>query len=239
MPNSSGMRCGFPPAVARSWSGWVIPAWRVPAKGSNCSIATPSTAVVVTPYLIKFRPEELVRYYRALADSSRHPLYLYDLPTLTGVKLDFETVERVAEHPNVAGIKASCEADWTKELIRRMGDRFRIIIAQPTMVDTLLREGICEHLDGMFGIAPVWTMALVRAAQAGDWELAGAYQRRLTGLLELIRPGGVFPAVTAIFNARGIPGKFSPAPMTPQLDADARRKLLDEPIVRELIGGKA
>ncbi len=192
--------------------------------------------VVVTPYLIKFSPEELVGYYRALADSSRHPLYLYDLPTLTGVKLDFETVERVAQHPNIVGIKASCEAAWTKELIRRMGDRFRIIIAQPTMVDALLREGICEHLDGMFAVAPVWTMSLVRAAESSDWDLAGAYQRRLTRLLELIRPGGVFPAVTAIFSARGIPGKCSPAPMTPQLDADARRKLLDEPIVQELLG---
>jgi len=195
--------------------------------------------VVVTPYLIKFRPEELVRYYRALADSSRHPLYLYDLPTLTGVKLDFETVERVADHPNIVGIKASCEAAWTKELIRRMGDRFRIIIAQPTMVDALLREGICEHLDGIFAVAPAWTMSLVRAAQAGDWELAGAYQQRLIRLLELVKPEGVFPGVAAIFNARGIPGKFSPAPMTPQLDADARARLFDEPIIQELIGGKA
>ena len=195
--------------------------------------------VVVTPYLIKFQPEELVGYYRALADFSRHPLYLYDLPTLTGVKLDFETVERVADHPNIVGIKASCEAAWTRELIRRLGDRFRIIIAQPTMVDSLLREGICEHLDGLFAVAPAWTMSLVRAAQSGDWDLAGTYQRRLVRLLELVKPGGVFPAVTAILNARGISGKFSPAPMTPQLDADARRKLFDEPIIQELIGGNA
>jgi 4-hydroxy-tetrahydrodipicolinate synthase len=195
--------------------------------------------VVVTPYLIKFPPEELVGYYRALADASRHPLYLYDLPTLTGVKLEFETVERVADHPNIVGIKASCEAAWTKELIRRMGDRFRIIIAQPTIVDALLREGISEHLDGLFAVAPVWTMSLVRAAQAGDWDRASEYQRRLIRLLELIKPEGVFPGVTAILNARGISGKFSPAPMTPQLDADARRKLFDEPVIQELIGGKA
>jgi 4-hydroxy-tetrahydrodipicolinate synthase len=195
-------------------------------------------AVVVTPYLIKFKPEELVAYYRALADASRHPLYLYDLPILTGVKLDFDTVERVADHPNIFGIKASCEAEWTKELIRRMGDRFRIIIAQPTIVDKLLREGIYEHLDGMFAVAPQWAMALVRAAESGDWELAAAYQQRICRLLDLIRPMGVFPAVTAIMNARGIAGKSSPAPMR-QLGADARAELLQEPIVQELLGGHA
>ena len=161
--------------------------------------------MVLTPYLIKFEPEELVGYYRALADSSRHPLYLYDLPSLTGVKLDFETVERVAQHPNIAGIKASCEAAWTKELIRRMGDRFRIIIAQPTIVDALLREGICEHLDGMFAVAPVWTMSLVRAAQSGDWDLAAAYQRRLTRLLGSDPARGRVPRPSPRSSA---PGEF-------------------------------
>lgn len=190
--------------------------------------------VVVTPYLIKFKPEELVCYYRALADASRHPLYLYDLPSLTGVKLDFDTVEQVARHPNIAGIKASCEPDWTRELVRRIGDRFRVIIAQPTIMDTLLREGICEHLDGIFGVAPGWTMSLVRAAESGDWEMAASYRQRLTRLLELVLPE-VFPGITAILHARGVPGKFCPAPMTQQLDADARKKLFDEPMIQELI----
>jgi 4-hydroxy-tetrahydrodipicolinate synthase len=191
--------------------------------------------VVLTPYFIKFPPAELVRYYHALADVSRHPLYLYDLPSLTGVKLDFDTVEQVARHPNIAGIKASCEADWTRELLRRMGDRFRIIIAQPRIMDVLLREGVCEHLDGIFGVAPGWTMSLVRAAESGDWERAAAYEQRIIRLLDLILPE-VFPGVTAILNARGVPGKFCPAPMTSHLDADACKKLLAEPIIQELVG---
>ena len=194
-------------------------------------------AVVVTPYLIKFKPDELLDYYRALADVSRHPLYLYDLPALTGVKLDFDTVERLTEHPNIHGIKASCEADWTKELIRRIGDRFRVIIAQPTIMDALLREGVQEHLDGLYSVTPAWTMSLVRAAEAGDWDRAAAYHRRLNQLLDLMRQGGIFAVVTAIFNARGILGKYAPAPMR-QLDAEARDKLLAEPIVQELIHGE-
>jgi len=191
--------------------------------------------VVVTPYLFKFKPEELVDYYRGLADVSRHPLYLYDLPSLTGVKLDFETVERVADHPNIHGIKASCEPDWTRELLRRMGDRFRIIIAQPSIMDTLLKEGVYEHLDGIFSIAPAWTMELVRAANAGDWEGAAKHQQRMKRLLDLVRQRGVTPCCTAILNARGIPGRYGTAPFR-QYDAAARDMVLAEPIVRELLG---
>lgn len=194
--------------------------------------------VVVTPYLIKFKPAELVDYYRALADASRHPLYLYDLPGLTGVKLDYDTVERVADHPNIFGIKASCEADWTRELIRRMGDRFRIIIAQPTIMDALLREGIHEHLDGIFSVAPAWTMSLVHAAEKGDWETAAAYQQRFIQLLDIVKATGVFAAVTAILNARGIAGKCSPAPMR-QFDAAECAKVVQEPLVQELIRDNA
>lgn len=193
-----------------------------------------AAAVVITPYFSAFRPAELVDYYWALADASWHPLYLYDLPCVTGVKLDFDTVERVAEHPNIHGIKASCEVDWSKELIRRIGDRFRVIVAQVRIMDSLLREGIYEHLDGIVSLAPAWTMALLNAAQSGDWDRAAEYQRRMNELLDVLIPMDVFPGITAIFNEWGIPGKIGAAPLR-QLDADARRRLLAVPIVQELL----
>ena len=90
--------------------------------------------VVLTPYLFTFTPEELVDYYLALGDASRHPVYLYDVPVLTHCKLDLETVERVAEHPNIHGIKVNRDLDWTGELLRRMADRFRVIVARPKIL---------------------------------------------------------------------------------------------------------
>ena len=102
-----------------------------------------------------------------------------------------------------------------------MGDRFRIIIAQPRIVDTLLQEGIYEHLDGIFGVAPAWTMAIVQAAQVGDWERAQAHQQRIIQLLDLVIEAGVLPSVGAILNVRGILGKIGVLPAR-QLDAAAR-----------------
>lgn len=191
-------------------------------------------AVVLTPYFCEFRPIELVDYYHALAKASRHPVFLYDLPVVTKVKLDFETVERAAEHPNIHGIKASCKIEWAKELLDRMRDRLRIIVAQPRILDVLLREGVMEHLDGMYAVAPRWTMEIVRASQAGDWQRAAAYQKRLVDLLEALLPYDVLPGVTVLFKARGIPGKIGASPAR-QLDAAASEKLLAQAIIREFL----
>jgi 4-hydroxy-tetrahydrodipicolinate synthase len=190
--------------------------------------------VVLAPYLWKFSQEELVDYFAALADLSRSPLYLYDLPVLTGTKLTFETVLAIAKHPNVRGIKCSCEFGWTRQLIDIAPKGFRVIAAQADLLDVLLRHGVTQHIDGIFALAPDWTVAIARAAGAGDWDAAAALQQKLSALLRVLRDFGIFPSFTALLNARGIPGNYGPAPMRP-LNDERRAALLAAPIVRELL----
>jgi len=190
--------------------------------------------VCLSPFLWKFSEAELVDYFTALADASRAPLYLYDLPLLTGTKLTFETVLAVAKHPNVRGIKCSFDLGWTRQLIDLAPPGFRVIVAQADLVDVLLRNGITQQLDGVFALAPHWTVGIARAAAAGDWERAAALQRKLSALLRVLRDFGVFPAFTALLNARGIPGNYCPAPMRPLDDARVA-ELLATPIVTELL----
>lgn len=189
--------------------------------------------VVLTPYFSAFSQDELVDYYLALADVARHPLYLYNLPSLTRSQLEVATVQRVAEHPNVAGIKCSVDLEFAKQIMERMGDRFRVIVAQPFDVDTLAREGILEHLDGIFTVAPAWTVTIGRAADAGDWPQAAAWQERLSHLLRLVRNGGL-AVYTALLNARGIEGNYAPRPYRP-LSETQRLALLDDPVVQRLL----
>ena len=190
--------------------------------------------VVLAPYLWKFSQEELVDYFTALADLSRSPLYLYDLPGLTGTKLSLETVLTVARHSNVRGIKCSCEFSWTRQLIDAAPKGFRVITAQADLVDILIRHGVTQHIDGVFALAPDWTVGIARAATAGDWDAAAALQRKLSTLLQALREFGIFPSFTALLNARGIPGNYGPAPMRP-LSNERREQLLALPIVAELL----
>jgi len=74
---------------------------------------------VLAPYFWRFGQVELTEYYRALADESKAPLYLYDLPQVTGTKLATETILALAGHPNIRGAKMSCEFPLARHVIDR------------------------------------------------------------------------------------------------------------------------
>lgn len=192
---------------------------------------------VLTPYFWNCSQEELVAYYSALADVSKAPLYIYELPRITGTKIEMETYLKLADHPNIAGAKVSCDFDFTRQLIDRVDDGFRVIVSQPNLSDMLLRHDVGDQLDGIWAVAPEWITALAKAAEKGDWEAAAAYQRKITAVRELLVTSYGFWAFTDLMNARGIPGSFVPQPFgrpsAPQRDA-----LLAEPIVQELSGKK-
>jgi len=190
--------------------------------------------VVLSPYLFRFSPREVEDYFLALANLSARPLYLYDLPGLTGVKLSMETVLKLAAHPNIHGIKCSGDFGWTRQLIDCAPAGFRVIVAQADLIDVLLRHGVREHLDGVFSLAPHWVERIVHAARAGNWAEAADAQGRLSALLRTLKEYGVFATFTALLNQRGIPGNYAPAPYQP-LDAERVESLLAEPIIREFL----
>lgn len=62
---------------------------------------------VVTPYYIACTQESLYRHYMAVADAMTIPVYLYDIPARTQNHIEPVTAARLAEHPNILGIKDS------------------------------------------------------------------------------------------------------------------------------------
>lgn len=61
--------------------------------------------LVVTPYYNKTTQEGLVRYYFSIADRVKLPIITYNIPSRTGVKIEVQTLKKIAEHPNICAIK--------------------------------------------------------------------------------------------------------------------------------------
>ena len=182
--------------------------------------------VVLSPFFLTLSQAELIDYFQQLADLSSKPLYLYDLPGATKTKLTLETVLALSRHPNIRGIK--CSGDWTDtwRLIRRVDTTFRVVPAQPQMVDLLVRCGVPHNLDGIFGIVPELAASIVEAAEQGDHAVAAMWQEKLSDLLQLLRNEyPLFPACSALLNARGVPGNVFMAPTRP-LSPEQREQLL-------------
>ncbi|MBN1553890.1 MAG: dihydrodipicolinate synthase family protein [Phycisphaerae bacterium] len=188
---------------------------------------------VISPFFWKFTQGELVEHYTRLADAAKSPLYLYHLPVVTGTDITMETFLELAKHPNIRGAKMSCDMDFARQVMDRVGGDFRFIVASPNLIDVLLRSGIYEHLDGMWSILPGWTVALGECVVKGDYQGAAEYQRRITEVRNLLRDYGA-SSYTTMMNARGLPGIYMPLPRTPLSEA-RKRELLETPVIRQMI----
>lgn len=62
---------------------------------------------VISPYFVQPTDEELYEHFKAVAESVKIPIILYNIPRLTGVNINSTVFERLTALDNVAGIKDS------------------------------------------------------------------------------------------------------------------------------------
>lgn len=172
--------------------------------------------LALAPFFFGFSQDELCDYYRALADQTSAPLYLYDLPQRTGTTLAVETVVELAAHPNIVGIKCSGPIAQTRQLIDALESQpFRVMVGSPTLVDHLLRVGISQHVDGCYALAPRIASEIARSARDDNWSEAARLTQILCRMLAAMHEYGVYPAAQEILRAKGISGSILPRPYRP------------------------
>jgi 4-hydroxy-tetrahydrodipicolinate synthase len=138
-----------------------------------------------TPYYNKPTQEGLYRHFVAVAEASHRPVCLYNVPGRTAVNLLPATALRLAEHPNVFGIKeASGDLRQIMELIRRRPAGFAVLSGD----DWLALPVIAAGGDGLVSVAsnevPAAMTELVHAARHGNLDRARDCQYRLLALMD-------------------------------------------------------
>jgi 4-hydroxy-2-oxoglutarate aldolase len=142
-------------------------------------------AIVITPSYYKgmMKPPALIRHYRAVAEASPIPVLLYNFPANTGINLEPDTVARLAEHPNIRGIKdSSGNVSQAAEVIRLTAKTFHVFVGSPTAFLPALVVGASGGILAVANIAPAECCAVWRLAQAGQWGEAREVAARLAPL---------------------------------------------------------
>lgn len=135
---------------------------------------------VLTPFFLKPTQAELVSHFRAVAECSPLPVILYSNPGPTGVCVEPDTVARLAELPNVVGIKdSSGDLQNTIEIVKRVPASFGVLVGRDTLILAGLLFGASGAIPATCNLAPALCVGIRRAFLAGDVAEARRLQDRL------------------------------------------------------------
>ncbi len=138
--------------------------------------------LLVAPYYNKPTQEGLYRHYKLIADSVPIPQILYNVPGRTACDIKPETVERLADAPNIVGIKEASTLERIQELVRRCGDRLDVYSGDDGVAAEAILSGAKGNISVTANVAPRLMHEMCAAALAGDRAAAEALDQRAAGL---------------------------------------------------------
>ncbi len=173
---------------------------------------------------------ELGAHVLAVLEAAQLPAVLYDYPDRTGVKFEERSLDLLATHPLVVGIKeASGDVSRVRRLRRRYGSDLTIVCGSDTLAMRYLELGVDSWIAGFANVLPAEHVAMLAAAVAGDLETAWALQHRMMPVLRDAERARYTPKAKAGLELRGVTVGPPRPPMMP-LDAgeaDQLRRRLD------------
>lgn len=194
----------------------------------SASQAGADALLVVTPYYNKATQNGLIAHFTAIADKVDKPIILYNVPSRTGCNLLPATVEKLADHPNIAAIKeASGNMSQVVELFARCSDKIDVYSGEDSLTVPMLAMGGKGTISVLSNVIPQGAVAMTDAFFAGDVQKAAALQCKYLNLINLlfceVNP---IPAKAAV-SAMGFGKEYIRLPLTPMEEAN-RAKLLAE-----------
>jgi len=175
---------------------------------------------VITPFFVIPSQNEIADHYRRIAESTSLPIMLYNNPaTCGGVKIEVETVARLAEIPNIRGIKdSSGDLTNTNEMIRAVPRHFSVLMGRDTLIYPALIFGAKGAVPATGNIAPHLLVEIYEAFQRGDHAASMAAQLKLNPIRMSLTlgtaPGGVKAALQVLGASIG-PSRRPVAPLPP------------------------
>ena len=140
----------------------------------------------VTPYYNKPTQEGLYQHYRAIAESTRLPIVLYSVQPRTAVNIEPGTVLRLAEIPNIIGIKeASGSISQMASIMARVPENFIVVSGDDSVALPLTALGGRGVISVVSNQIPAEFGELARAAVAGNFTRARELQRKYQALMEI------------------------------------------------------
>lgn len=181
---------------------------------------------IITPYFLLPNQQEIYDHYRRIAEHTKLPVMLYNNPgTCGGVKIDVDTVVRLAQIPNILGIKdSSGDLTNTNEMIRAVPDSFSVLMGRDTLIFSAMQFGAKGAVPATGNIAPRLLVEIYETFMRGDLEASKAAQLKLNPIRLSLTLGTAPGGVKAAMQLLGLPIGPCRAPVAP-LPPDKLQKM--------------
>ncbi len=155
-------------------------------------------ALILTPSFYKgqMNHDAFIRYFTEVADKIKIPLLIYNVPKFTGVNIEAHTVAKLAEHPNIIGMKNSSEnVAHLAEVINNTPEEFINIVGTASVLYPGLSIGAKGGILALANIAPDQCCSIFNYYEEGKHKEAEALQKKM------LAPN---KAVTAKYGVAGL-----------------------------------
>jgi 4-hydroxy-tetrahydrodipicolinate synthase len=140
----------------------------------------------VTPYYNKPTQEGLYQHFKAIAESTPLPIIVYNVPGRTGVNVEVATLARMAEVPNIVGVKeASGNMTQMCEVAKAVPPEFLVLSGDDALTLPLMAVGGRGIISVASNEIPREMVQMVEAAERDDFAAARAVHARIMPLMQI------------------------------------------------------
>ncbi|MFD1873005.1 4-hydroxy-tetrahydrodipicolinate synthase [Hymenobacter bucti] len=158
----------------------------------------------------------IVAHYQRLADAAPRPLLLYNVPGRTGSNMSADTTLKLAEHPNIIGIKeASGNLEQCLAILARKPADFLFLSGDDMLTVPLIACGAVGIITVLGNAFPQKFSDMTRAALAGDFTRAQQLLFGFVPLNPLMYEEGNPVGVKAALALQGVCGADVRLPLVP------------------------
>lgn len=198
----------------------------------NDDMAGVDAVLVVVPYYNKPSQEGIYQHYKAIANSTKLPIVLYNVPGRTGVNMTAETTLRLArDFDNIVAIKeASGNITQMDDIIKHKPENFDVISGDDGITFPLITLGAVGVISVIGNAFPREFSRMTRLALAGDYQNALTIHHKFTELFKLLFVDGNPAGVKAMLSMMGMIKNRLRLPLVPTriTTYEQMRRILDE-----------
>jgi 4-hydroxy-2-oxoglutarate aldolase len=176
-------------------------------------------ALVLTPHYYKNLLNNAAAqalYYRSVADQTKIPLMIYNMPQTTGVDIPAATVAQLSEHPNIVAIKESSgNVAKVMQMVSEARPDFQVLVGSAPTLAPSLAVGAVGAVLAYANAAPYSTIAIWEAHRQREFAAALDWQRRIAKAAGLVTVKYGIPGLKYAMDLNGYYGGPVRLPLTP------------------------